>query len=262
VITGSVSKDGANATPRSGAQMLERAMAVLECFESRPALGASQAARTLGLSVSTTHRLLKTLCAGGLLVQDGSGRYRLGPRTAMLGALASQRLGFDAARPLLEHLAALTGGAVMLGVLDDGALLTVMTVAAPAPDQVTVLNGARSPLHACAMGKSVIAHSAELQPDLLGGLARVTDRTITDVPTLARQLSEIREQGWALNEGELSSRIRGIAAPVFSASGQVTAAVAIAVSRSQASEEVPGLAREVRRSAENLRAVLAARSAA
>nr|WP_269329698.1 helix-turn-helix domain-containing protein [Kineosporia babensis] len=88
---------------------MERAMAVLQCFETRPTLGATEVARELGLSVSTTHRLLKALGQGGLLVQDGNGRYCLGPRTALLGALAGQRLGFAAARPLLEEI---TGAAV------------------------------------------------------------------------------------------------------------------------------------------------------
>lgn len=249
------------AAPRSGAQMLERALAVLECFETRPTVGVSQAARTLGLSVSTTHRLLKTLCLGGLLVQDGNGRYLLGPRTALLGTLASQRLGLDQARPMLQHLADSTGGAVMLGVLDARDLLTVMVVESPRADGVWVPNGARSPLHACAMGKILIAHEPSLEAGLLdgplAGLPRITERTITDAQALNRQLSEIRRQGWALNEGELTSGIRGVGAPVFTGNGRIAAAVAVAVPRSQTTDQVPGLARAVRLSAQHLRTVFA-----
>lgn len=233
-------------------------MAVLECFETRPTIGVTQAARELGLSVSTTHRLLKTLCQGGLLAQDGNGRYRLGPRTALLGALASQRLGLEAARPLLEDLAGQTGGAVTLGVLDARMSLTVMTVASPRIDGVSVLNGARCPLHACAMGKTLIAYEPGQGLKLLDGLPQVTAQTITDVETLRRQLGEVRERGWALNEGELFAGIRGVGAPVFSMNGRVAAAVAVAVPRSRESDEVPALARQVQRSAGALRSVLMA----
>jgi len=241
--------------PRSGAQMLERALSVLECFETRPSVGVSQAARTLGLSVSTTHRLLKTLCVGGLLVQDANGRYLLGPRTALLGSLAAQRLGLEEARPLLQQVAGATGGAVMLGVLDARDLLTVMVVESPRADGVRVANGARSPLHACAMGKTLVAFDPTLEPDVLDELTRITDRTITAAGDLVGQLSQIRRQGWALNDGELSSGIRGVGAPVFADHGRVVAAVAVAVPRAAGTDDVPGLARAVRRCAQDLRTV-------
>jgi len=48
-------------------------MAVLACFETSRSMGVTQTARTIGLSPSTTHCLLKTLCAGGLPTHDGSG---------------------------------------------------------------------------------------------------------------------------------------------------------------------------------------------
>ena len=63
----------------------------------------------------------------GLLDQDPrTERYRLGVGLAELGCARLQRLGVEAARPLLEELAAETGESVNLGVRHGGEVLVVL----------------------------------------------------------------------------------------------------------------------------------------
>jgi len=103
---------------RSGAQSVERALAVLHCFERADrSLGVSELAAATGLTVSTTHRLTRALCAGGLLMQDPrSERYQLGPMVVVLGRRAEEHLGYARALPTLEALAESTGESVNLGI--------------------------------------------------------------------------------------------------------------------------------------------------
>lgn len=241
---------------RSGAQSLERALAVLDCFETEPDLGVTQLARALDLSVSTTHRLLRALCRGGLVAQDaGSGRYRLAARMVVLGSLASRRLGLDAAQPVLEHLAAETGEGVVLGILDGAHSLVVSCAPGRRDDGVTVARGQRGAVHACAMGKTLLAFDEDAggpQP-----LARITPRTITDPTVLALQLNRVRERGWAANDEELVLGVRGVSVPVFDADGGVCAALAIAVPTGRLSRaHFPRTAHVLRSSAEQLHGLL------
>lgn len=111
---------------RSGAQAVERAIAVLRAFEREdPELGVSQIAESVGLAVSTVHRIVRALVAGGLLAQDPlSQRYHLGATTAVLGQLAVQHLGYTPSRRSLSWSPSCAGSACFLGpVTDVGGLL-------------------------------------------------------------------------------------------------------------------------------------------
>ena len=101
---------GADRT-RTGAQAVERAMAILRCFhDGEDDLGISEIAGRTGLRVSTAHRIVRALCGDGFMDQDRrSDRYRLGRTLVLLGQQAASQLGLEAARPTLERLAGATG---------------------------------------------------------------------------------------------------------------------------------------------------------
>ncbi|MDQ3757177.1 MAG: helix-turn-helix domain-containing protein, partial [Actinomycetota bacterium] len=80
---------------RSGAQSVERALAVLRVIEqAEHGLGVSEIAQRRGLTVSTAHRLTRVLHDAGLVSQDPrTERYQLGPALVTLGRRAEERLG-------------------------------------------------------------------------------------------------------------------------------------------------------------------------
>jgi DNA-binding IclR family transcriptional regulator len=200
---------------RSGAQSVERALAVLHCFERADrSLGVSELAAATGLTVSTTHRLTRALCAGGLLMQDPrSERYQLGPMVVVLGRRAEEHLGYARALPTLEALAESTGESVNLGIRSGAEVLVVLAVPSPQPLRFDQLPGSRVPIHTSAMGKCMLAFAPPVQgTDVLSGLprlARFTDRTITRRDRLAAELRKTRERGWALNDEAQPGRARG-----------------------------------------------------
>jgi IclR family pca regulon transcriptional regulator len=63
-------------------------------------------------------------------------------------------------------------------------------------------------------------------------LARRGPNTITAKRELAKELERVRERGFAVNNEELAYGLRSIAAPVRSQTGEVVAAINIAVHRS------------------------------
>ncbi len=221
------------ADTRSGAQSVERALAVLRCFEQADRnLGVSEIAAATGLTVSTAHRLTRALCAGGMLMQDPrSERYQLGPMAVVLGRRAEEHLGYARALPVLESLAESTGESVNLGVRSGAEVLVVLAVPSPQPLRFDQLAGSRVPIHTSAMGKCLLAFAPPgADVDVLSGLPRLTrftDRTITRRDWLAADLQRTRERGWALNDEERNPGVRAVAAPVLDSVGSAVAAVAV-----------------------------------
>jgi DNA-binding IclR family transcriptional regulator len=223
--------DTSTTPQRSGAQAVERALAVLHTVEtSDHGLGITELAHHAGLTVSTTHRLARALTEDGLLIQDPrTERYQLGPALIMLGKKAEQRLGYRQALPLLEELSSATGESINLGVRVGNQVRVVLDVVSPQPLRFAQTPGTRVPLHASAMGKCLLATSGDIdtQVDQLGELPQATHRTITDHDQLRRELQLVRQRGWALNDEERNPGVRAIAAPVLHTDGHVLAAIAV-----------------------------------
>jgi IclR family acetate operon transcriptional repressor len=216
---------------RSGAQSVERALSVLRVFETAPGdLGVTEIAGQVGLSVSTTHRLVRALVSGGLLRQDPRNeRYQLGPTLVVLGRRAEESLGYARALHVLEELATTTGESVNLGIRSGSDVLVVLDVTSEQPLRFDQAPGTRVPLHTSAMGKCLLAFTDDPARAVgsLPRLAAVTDRTITDPADLLDELDRTRKRGWALNDEERNPGVRAVAAPVIGAEGQAIAAVAV-----------------------------------
>jgi IclR family transcriptional regulator, pca regulon regulatory protein len=227
-------------TNRAGlSQSLERGLAVLCVFTpDRPALGISELARELALTRSTTHRYVATLASLGFLDQDAStGKYRLGPRVLDLGfsVLGSLELR-EIAAPYLRRLTDATGHTSNLAIRDDTDVILIDRVRGRPGRyhhlEFTLHVGSRIPAYCSATGKVLLAFLPP--PDLGQVLERIdliqrAPRTLTDKAALLAELDQVRQTGIAVNDEELESALRSIAAPVRSRSGEVVAAVNVAI---------------------------------
>jgi IclR family acetate operon transcriptional repressor len=84
--------------------------------------------------------------------------------------------------------------------------------------------GNRLPLHCTSPGKLFL--STLTKPEInskltAAGMPAFTPHTITDQSTLAEELSKIRIQGYALEDGEYKIGLRSVSAPVYDASGSI-----------------------------------------
>jgi DNA-binding IclR family transcriptional regulator len=217
---------------RTGAQAVERAIAIVSCFDSDvPDLGLGEIATRTGLRVSTAHRIVRALVRGGLLAQDPrTERYHLGPRLAVLGQSAMARYGLDLVRPQLEDLARVTGEAASLGVRDGDDVVVVLRAESTQPLRFDRPHGARVPLHASAMGKALLAFGGP-EPKAtvadLGDLTRFTSHTLVRRTDLVADLVTTRERGYSVNREERHDGVCGVGAPVLDAGGTARASVAV-----------------------------------
>jgi IclR family acetate operon transcriptional repressor len=221
----------------SGTQAVDRALAVLLALgEPRPAPGLTELSVELGLHKTTVFRMLGALERTGFVMRDVDRQgYRLGPTLLRLGAQARRATGLhDAAHPTLEAIAAETGETATLEVLVGDEMLIVDEVRGHFLVGSRPEVGTRWPAHATSTGKVLLAAAradaataTRAAQEPRARLARLGPNTITSRAVLARELAEVRRNGYAVCREEVEAGFVAVGAPVRNADGLVIAAISI-----------------------------------
>lgn len=207
-----------------------KAFELLELFSERPLLGAGEAARLLGTPRASTHRLLVTLRAAGVLESNDHGQYRLGLRLFELGSFAPlrRRLHDESTLPL-EQLASEVALPAHLAVRDGVDLLYLEKVH-QRPADVPTRVGQRAPLHATAAGKVLLAHAPRtvVERYVTEPVQRFTAHTIVEPRRLLVELDRIRDRGLAWEREESCLGVASVATRIRNHTGKVVAAISVA----------------------------------
>jgi DNA-binding IclR family transcriptional regulator len=235
VTASAQSENGAGRRVRA----VDNALNVLDCLgqAGRP-LGVSDIARRTGLSKATAHHLLATLTSRRYVMQDPyTSLYRLGWALYEMGSSVVRDVELSrAARHSLDRLAAETGESVLLGILDDDAVLYLDRGESPRGFQMVANAGRRGPLHATASGKVLLAFApdAQLVDRILNTtLEKYTRSTVTDVAQLRRQLATVRTRGYAVCRQEREVGLCSLAVPLRNYTGAVVGSLALAAPASR-----------------------------
>jgi DNA-binding IclR family transcriptional regulator len=221
---------------------LEKCVQILTLLSESPPLQVAEIARELDLPRSTAYRYIAALRSHHLVEEaaDGPG-YRLGTKILELAATMSRRPIRGVALPYMERIARETGETVILCGLREREGICLEKVDGHHALRVSYELGDTYPLHASATGKAILAH---LDPDerrsivKKGGLARLTETTITDPSALDREVAKIRSDGYSESDGEAIVGTRGIAAPIFSFADRVVASIGVSVPRHRGEGEL------------------------
>lgn len=197
------------------------AVAVLDCFDEEPELGATKVAARLGIAKSTACRMLAALATGGLLERCGSGRYRLGLRLFEYGQMAVDRsLLREVALPVLGDLRELVRETVQLAVVVATDVLYLERLEVPGTYVRFSSDHRRNPGHSSSAGKAIAAFDRDLAIAVLErGLVRRTPFTIVDPGRYRTALHQTREQGYATSREEYTVGWSSVAAPVLLGAG-------------------------------------------
>lgn len=205
---------------------LSKAIDILDILSaSRRGLSLSELSERSGFPKSTTHALASTMRDRGLLRQLQNGDYALGMRLFEYGSAVSR--GFDISelsRPYLESLSSLTGANSVISLLDGESAVSFDYAVSSSGVQILPEIGVRLPLHCTSQGKLMLAHLPQSKVQSLyrrQPLRQFTRHTITEIEVLWQKLAEIRESGYAVEDGEYKVGLRSVSAPVFDAGGEV-----------------------------------------
>jgi DNA-binding IclR family transcriptional regulator len=202
------------------AKTADRTLDVFELFanEQRP-LNLSEISELLGIPLSSSHALIKTLQARGYLYDVGR-RQGYFPTTRMQDiaqAIARAIPVLATIRPALSALRDETDETVVLAKRqgDDVTYLDVYESARTV--RWSTFAGEIKPLHSTSSGKAILSC---LPPDaldeLLGRLPfqRRTEATITSARELKEQIEKGRGRGWYQSIGETVPELMAVSAPV------------------------------------------------
>jgi len=232
-------------------QSVDRAVAVLLELQGARRLRLTELASRLSLPNSTVHGIVATLVARGMVEQDVSGRYALGPGVLRLSNvyLDSNELRLRALT-WTEALAERSGCAVRVGVPLEGDIIVVHHVFRPDGSHQMREIGIDIPAHGTALGKAVLAFDPPRAQRLFAAapLPKLTGRTCVDTDELAAQLERIREGGIATATDEAILGEAEVAAPIFDANDTVIGAVGVVIPSSDAPTDRT-VSDEVRRTA-------------
>src|SRR5215212_977678 len=245
---------------------VERALSILELLASRNhGLSTSEISRAAGLPKSSTSYLLRTLVGRGYVCRDSeTGQHTLGIRVLSLGGQAMQGMALrELAMPYLRQIAEATRLGAHLAILDHGDAVYIERTESPGFIKMDIWNGKRVAPQATAVGKALICNLAREEVQEIAGLhplRQVSPRTIVTLPHLFEELADICRRGYAIDDEEHAVGVRCVAAPVFSASGEVVAAIGVTGTVSQLNDDyMPSLGKIVQTAALKLSAQLGGR---
>ena len=185
----------------------------------------------ISCSKSGTFKLLASLVKTGLAAQTPEHKYTFGPAVYVLGRTYEDKIGLSKmVKPYLVRLRDMTGENASFSMLINGKAIPIYREESQQLVRVMGNVGQERPLYAGATGKILGAYQEEsvIRKRLMEEpMKAFTENTILSPEGLLNEYAKIREQGYAISDGELNSETIGIGAPIYDESGNVWAAVSI-----------------------------------
>lgn len=228
-----------------GTQLITRTFNIIRLFNnSRQNISLSEISKDTGLHPSTAYRILQSLIAEGLMIQDSqTEKYSLGYGLISIGETAKNSASpLKIIRPYEEKLHKLTNEYVTVDTLNHD-LWVVDTIDYIETEtyriKVQSSRGMLLPAHCAATGKVQLAFLSKEQIDLVirRELKELTPFSITDPEVFREHLEKIRKQGYAISNEELELGYISIAAPFFDHNNKIVAAISVGAPKVRFTEE-------------------------
>jgi len=209
-----------------------KALRILEHFKKSSELGVTELSRELDIPKSSIYHFLATLEGMGYIEQNPkNGKYRLGLKVFELGSIMLNRMELRSkAQPTLQRLSEKCQETVHLVIYDRGRVVYIDKIEGSQGVQINSQIGKRLPAYCTGVGKVLLAY---LEDDKLTNyidnteLTSFTLNTITDPEELKEELTNIRQQGYGMDDEEFDYGLKCIAAPINDYTGEVKAALSI-----------------------------------
>ncbi|MBI2088410.1 MAG: IclR family transcriptional regulator [Deltaproteobacteria bacterium] len=211
---------------------LEKALRILLSFEShRKSQTLLDISKHTSIPLTSLYRFLGTLEKHGFVKADAGGKsYQLGPALFRLGMLSYDSVDLrEVAKAEMERVAGITGESIFLTVRDGSNSVCIESAEGKHRVRLTQRIGAVLPLHAGAAARVLLAYMPE--PERQNMLKTLELRalgpgTITRRTVLEKKIRAIPRRGFDVSREEVDAGSCGVALPVFSAKGEVVAALA------------------------------------
>lgn len=204
------------------------------------AMGITDLAKKTDLGKSNVHRLLQTLIELKYVRKNIENNYEATLKMWEIGNHTFSRINLrGVVRPYLKDLAQMSKETVHLSELHGFEVLYIDKIESQEPVRAYTQLGGRAPAYCTATGKAMIAYlNSESISHYYENVQQFTSKTIVNSERFSIEAKSIREKKYAINRGEWSSEVIGLAAPIVNNDGMVVAAIGLSApaSRMQLSE--------------------------
>lgn len=225
--------------PNRPVKSVEKTFSIVETLQELERAGVSELADALDMSVSAVHAHLDTLEHMDYVVKE-DGSYRLGFRFLDHGMFVRSAYTIDGlVSPTLEEITAETGLVSWFSIIEHGWGVYVDVATAESAVRIRARPGYRYEPHSTSSGKAILAQLSEEQVrDVVEfhGLTRKTSNTIGSLDALFDELADVREQGYAISQGESIEGLTGIATPLV-CEDEVYGAIAVSGPTNELSDD-------------------------
>ena len=234
-----------------------KGMTVLELLSDNEALTVTQVAKLMSINRASSHRFLSTLKELGYADKDDSARYFLTSKVIELGMKVLDRFEIrKIARPFLQELSAKYNETINLGYFNGEEVLTIDKIDSTEILRMDAGIGGGEPAYCTSLGKAILAFLPDMQlEEYLQAieLTPFTPNTVIAKDKLKEELIRIKENGYCIDDEELSVGLRCVGAPLFNHSGQALYAISISgPSIRMGSKKIEDMQRELKKICQNL----------
>lgn len=232
-------------------QSVQRAIDIMNCFtEDEHELSLKDISKKLNLSKSTVHGIISTLVKNSFIEQNSeTSDYSLGPAFIEKSFLVDEDvLVKNIGRKYLEEISNDFSVTVNLFLFKSAHLHLIDRVSSPTLYYSISTSIKKIPLNASASGKLALAYSKEVNLEKLfekNLLNKYTSTTITDRNSLAKEIEDIRNQGYSLEQAEVEEGIHCISVPIFKINKQFIGTISIMATKEKLDLILPSLSKKM-----------------
>jgi IclR family KDG regulon transcriptional repressor len=228
----------------SNVQSIERALTILNKLAEFPdGIQITRLSEQIGLTKSTTHRLLSTLSSMNYVVKDEeTDKYRLGLQILFLSRnLLNNTDIVTVSKPYLEKLTQDVNETAHLCIEDNGEVMYIDKIESNQTIRMYSRIGSRAPMYCTGVGKVLLSG---MTPDYLDeviakmNFVAKTPTTITSKEELLEEIEKVKQQGYALDDCENEVILRCIASPIYDHNGKIVASFSISGPRNRVTMEL------------------------
>ncbi len=213
---------------------VEQAAQLLLCLGSNASgdMGVTAICKEIGIHKSKGYSILNALIQYDLITKDNLTKtYSLGPALMPLARKAQEKLDITTiARNHLQNLAKKANASVLLGIISNDQFYISNKYDGNAKLSVTVRQHQSLHMTHGAHGKAIFAFLKEKEQDRIISLDQLYFHGETDdfdPHRLKQELQFCCENGYAVDNGEITHGIKAISSPIFDHNDCVTAAIVL-----------------------------------
>ena len=212
---------------------VEQAAQLLLCLGKNNDMGLTAICKEIGIHKSKGFSILNSLAQYDLITKDGKTKtYSLGPALMPLARKAREKLDINAiAKDHLQKLANETKASVLLGIICNDQFYIAGKY--DGNDKLSVTVRQYQSLHIThgSHGKAIFAFLNETDRQRIFDSDQLffhgDNIDSLDKKRLEQELKFCRENGYAVDNGEITPGITAVSAPVFDHNNEVTAAIVL-----------------------------------